>query len=889
MDYTKTGLEKKEARLSGTSQSREMRAGLIVIRVLLFALIACVVIAVCGITGVIKGIIANAPDIDNINIQPSGFATFIYDSDGNQLQKLTSADSNRTAVSLDNVPVVLQHAVVAIEDERFYQHKGVDPRGIVRATIIGLTHGMDFSQGASTITQQLLKNNVFTNWTKETKIDRIKRKLQEQYLAVELEKKLNDKDLILENYLNTINLGAGTYGVEAAARQYFNKDVWDLNLSESAVLAGITQNPARYNPITHPDYNATRRKTVLSKMLELGYITEDEMNAALADDVYTEIANAQDATQTTSKVYTYFIDETIQQVVEDLQKQKGYTENQAYQAVYSGGLRIYTTQDSNIQNIVDEEYNDPDNFPNGTTYSMDWALSVRDENGTVTNYSREMLEQYYKENLPADQAAAFDLNFDSAEEGQSYIDDYKSHVVKATDTIIAERTSFAPQPQSSMVVMDQKTGYVKAIEGGRGTKTASRTMNRATNTYRQPGSTFKIVSTYAPLLDSGQKTLASVYKDEPYYYANGGQEVHNASNTYGGWTTIRNAIIHSVNVVAVKAITDLTPKAAYNELLKFGFTSLDPAKDVYQPLALGGISKGVSNLELTAAYAAIANEGTYTKPIFYTKILDRNNNVIIDNTPETSKVVSKDTAWLLTSAMEDVVTQGTGTACQLDNGMPVAGKTGTTSAYNDLWFVGYSPYYTIGVWSGYDDNTKIPDSGIYREYHKILWKKVMERLTDEKKIVEFTKPDTVQQVTICGRSNEKPTGYCDQVFTEYVAGDMVPTTKCTICKNKTWSSSLGDYIYNYEDDATANADTYTNTEEGNDGNEAGYNADDYTDDEDTVDNYGTYGNDDAGGDGDTEYNYNDNTDYDTDHTDGLDVGNDNENYIDETGRDENAY
>ena len=872
MDYTKTGIEKKEARLSGTSQSNEMRTGLVVIRILLFALIAYIVVVTCGVVGIVRGLIANAPDIDNINIQPSGFATFIYDSDGNQLQKLTSADSNRTAVSLDNVPVVLQHAVVAIEDERFYQHKGVDPRGIVRAAIIGLTHGGDFTQGASTITQQLLKNNVFTNWTKETKIERIKRKLQEQYLAIQLEKKLNDKDLILENYLNTINLGAGTYGVEAASRQYFNKDVWDLNLSESAVLAGITQNPAKYNPISHPENNAVRRKTVLTKMQELGYITEEEMNAALSDDVYTEIAKAQEETTTTNKVYSYFIDETIQQVVEDLQKQKGYTENQAYQAVYSGGLRIFTTQDSDVQAVVDDEYNNPSNFPNGTTYSMDWALSVRSQDGKVTNYSKEMLEKYYKENLPADQAAAFDLNFDTAEEGQGYIDDYKSHVVTDTDTIIAERTSFAPQPQSSMVVMDQRTGYVKAIEGGRGAKTASRTMNRATNTYRQPGSTFKIVSTYAPLLDSGERTLASVYKDEPYTYANG-QEVHNASKSYNGWTTIREAIIHSINVVAVKAITDLTPKAAYNELLKFGFTSLDPAKDVYQPLALGGISKGVSNLELTAAYAAIANEGTYTKPIFYTKILDRNNNVIIDNTPETTKVISKDTAWLLTSAMEDVVTQGTGQAVQLDNGIPVAGKTGTTTAYNDLWFVGYTPYYTIGVWSGYDDNTKLPDSGIYREYHKILWKNVMERLTDDKSIAEFTRPDTVKQVTICGRSNQKPTGYCDQVFTEYVSADTVPSRRCTICPNKEWDSSLGDYVYGYEDDATAAADTYENAGDWDD--DTGYrDADDYTDDEDRE----------AGEDEDVGYD----EDIADDGGGGAEIGGEEGDYVDETGQDENA-
>lgn len=793
----------------GSSQSNGKRVTVSVIRILFVALLAAVIIAVSGTIGIVRGIIADAPDIDSVNIQPSGFATFIYDSDGNQLQKLTSSDSNRTAVSLDNVPVSLQHAVIATEDERFYQHNGIDPKGILRAAMVAVTNGFHFSEGASTITQQLLKNNVFTNWTNESAVERFKRKFQEQYLAVKLEEKLQNKDLILENYLNTINLGAGTYGVEAASKKYFDKDVWELNLSEATVLAGISQNPSKYNPIRHPEANAQRRKTVLSRMLKNGYITEAEMEAALADsdNVYAEIAAAQASTETTNTVYSYFIDELTEQVVEDLQKQKGYTENQAYQALYSGGLRIYTTQDQAIQKIVDEEYNDPSNFPNATTYSMDWALTVQKEDGTVVNYSKEMLQKYYKENLPADQADAFNLDFDSEAEGQAYIDDYKSHVIEANDTVIAERTSFAPQPQSSMVVMDQRTGYVKAIEGGRGEKTASLTLNRATNSTRQPGSTFKILSTYAPLLDSGQKTLASVFKDEKYYYSNG-QEVHNSDNSYGGWTTIRQAIVHSVNVVAVKAITDLTPQEGYNELLKFGFTTLDPANDVYQPLALGGITNGVTNLELTAAYAAIANQGTYTKPIFYTKILDQNGDVVIDNTPETKQVISEDTAYLLTSAMEDVVKEGTGTSCQLSSGMAVAGKTGTTSDYNDVWFAGYTPYYTIGVWAGYDDNEKLPDTGVYREYHKTLWRKVMTRLCEDKTVTDFQKPDTVKKVAICGRSNEKPGSYCDQVFYEYVSADTVPDENCDICPNRKWDSAVGDYVYGYEDDALGDtADT----------------------------------------------------------------------------------
>ncbi len=860
MNYTKKGIEKTEERLRGSSQSNGKRVGVMLLRLIFVMLIVTVVVGICGTVGVVRGIIANAPDIDTINIQPSGFATFIYDSEGNQLQKLTSSDSNRTAVALDNVPIDLQHAVVAIEDERFYTHNGIDPRGIARAFFRGITNGFHFSEGASTITQQLLKNNVFTNWTQESAIERIERKFQEQYLAVKLEEKLQNKDLILENYLNTINLGAGTYGVEAASKKYFNKDVWDLTLSESAVLAGITQNPAKYNPIRHPEENAERRKTVLTKMVEQGYITQEAMDEALADNVYDRIAAAQAVEQTTNKVYSYFIDELTEQVVEDLQKQKGYTENQAYQALYSGGLRIYTTQDPEIQAVVDDEYNNPENFPNGTQYTMDWALSVQKSDGETVNYSKEMLQKYYQENLPAEQGAAFDLNFDSAEEGQMYIDDYKANIIGEGDTIIAERTSFAPQPQSSMVVMDQRTGYVKAIQGGRGEKTASLTLNRATNVLRQPGSTFKVLSTYAPLLDNGDKTLASMYKDARYAYADG-TEVHNASNSYGGWTTIRDAITRSVNIVAVKAITDLTPQAGYNELLKFGFTSLDPANDVYQPLALGGITNGVSNLELTAAYAAIANQGVYTKPIFYTKILDQNGDVVIDNTPETTKVISEDTAWLLTSAMEDVVDHGTGTALQLDSGMPVAGKTGTTSQYNDVWFVGYTPYYTIGVWAGYDDNTKLPDESIYRNYHKTLWKNVMERLTADKTVTQFQRPTTVKSVEICAHTGMKPSRYCDDVVTEYVSADTYPTETCTECRYTDWDEEDAEVYGYFESDGTTFTRQSTSTTARQNRNmEGGYYEEDNDDDYDY-----DYDNDD-------DYDY----DYDADDEDGYDYDDDND-------------
>ena len=718
MNYGKKSVSKKRNSLISRTAMMGKRAHVSLIRVLFVALITiCVVIGCTGI-GAFRGIIDNAPDANDIDISPLGYATFLYDGDGNQLRKLTAPSSNRLPVSIDQIPLDLQHAVVAIEDERFYEHNGIDVRGILRAFVKNITSG-DLSEGASTITQQLLKNNVFTNWTQEsTWLERFTRKIQEQYLAVEVEKNINNKNVILENYLNTINLGAGTYGVQAAAHKYFDKDVWDLNLSECATLAGITQNPTQYNPIEHPEANAKRRKEVLDHMLDQGYITQEQYDQVINDDVYSGIQAAQVLnSETENTVYSYFEDELIDQVVNDLMNIKGYTRTQAQNLVYSGGLSIYTTQDARIQSILDEEYADPSNYPDYVQYALDYALTVKNPQGEEVNYSKEMLKLYFQNEDPE-----FDLLFDSQEEGQEYVDRYKASILADGSTVVAERVSFAPQPQSSMSVIDQHTGYVKAIIGGRGEKTASLTLNRATDTTRQPGSTFKILSTYAPALNEKGMTLATTFEDEPYNYPDG-SPVNNASKSYGGTTTIRKAIQNSVNVVAVKCLEEVTPQLGLQYLDNFGFTTLAHGTeadrdangtvwtDANLPLALGGLTHGVTNVELCAAYAAIANSGNYIEPIYYTKILDHNGNVLIEKNSAGRSVIKESTAWLLTSAMEDVVTQGTGTACQLDN-MTVAGKTGTTDAYNDLWFVGYTPYYTCAVWTIMKNFRRTPETSI---------------------------------------------------------------------------------------------------------------------------------------------------------------------------------
>ena len=856
MNYGKKSTARKRNSLISRSSMMGKRARVSFIRVLFVSLIALCIGVTCLGIGSFRGVIDNAPDVNDIDIMPLGYATFLYDDQGNQIRKLAAPNSNRLPVTLDQIPEDLQHAVVAIEDERFYEHNGIDVKGILRAGVKAITTG-DFSEGASTITQQLLKNNVFTNWTSEsTWLEKFTRKFQEQYLAVQVEKK-TDKNTILENYLNTINLGAGAYGVQAAARQYFDKDVWDLNLSECATLAGITQNPTRFNPIVNPENNQKRRKEVLQHMLDQNYITKKQYKAALADDIYSRIQAAQEKNSSTENtVYTYFEDELTDQIINDLMNIKGYTKTQATNLLYSGGLKVYTTQDSNIQTILDEEYADPSNYPDEVQYELDYALTVTDPDGNQVNYSKEMLQLYFQNEDPS-----FDLLFDSPEEGQTYVDRYKENILANGSKVVAERVNFAPQPQSSMSVIDQQTGYVKALIGGRGEKTASLTLNRATDTTRQPGSTFKIVSTYAPALNEKGMSLATTFEDEPYEYPDG-SPVNNATRSYNGTTTIRTAIQNSINVVAVKCLEQVTPELGLQYLDNFGFTTLAHGteadtdangnvwSDANLATALGGITRGVTNIELCASYAAIANGGTYIKPIYYTKILDHSGNVLIENTSAGRSVIKESTAYLLTSAMEDVVKKGTGTACQLDN-MAVAGKTGTTEAYNDLWFVGYTPYYTCAVWSGYDNNEKLPDYA--RNFHKTLWKKVMTRLHEGLPEKDFTKPASVEKLSVCSETGLLPRAGCP-VITEYFDVGTMPTE---YCEEHYYDSYDYDYDSDYSNTDTENTDDASQTTDadsdstdntGTDDTGNGDNTDNGDGGSDNTDNTG--GDDNGGGDGD---------------------------------------
>ncbi len=715
----------------------------------------------------IMGVLDDAPEMTIVDAAPSGYISTIYNSVGEETTELVDSGSNRIYVTLEDVPLNLQHAFVAIEDERFYEHNGIDMQGIVRAGITGLTTG-SFTEGASTITQQLLKNNVFDNWTDETTEDRVERKMQEQYLAVQLEKQVS-KDWVMENYLNTINLGQNTLGVQAASQRYFGKDVSELTLSECACLAAITQNPSQYNPISHPTENNERREKVLGYMLEQGYITNAEYEEAVADDVYSRIKETNLVYESEpANITSYFDDALTKQVLRDLQDLLGYSESQAYNTLYGGGIEIYSTQDPEMQAICDETINDDSLYDVPETISFSYALSVEYDDGSITNYSEQTMFTWLRDNK--DRTT---LNYSSQEAAEEDINEYREWVLSEYGgTVLGENVTFTPEPQASMTLMEQSTGMVRALVGGRGEKSASMTLNRASDTTMQPGSTFKIITTYAPALEVGIVSLGTSLVDEEITYADG-KVIKNADGVYRGPTTVREAITNSINVIAILTSREVTLDTCYEYAQNFGISTLTD-QDIVEALPLGGITDGVTNMELTATYAAIANGGVYNEPILYTRIVDHDGNVLLDRTPESHRVISEDTAWLLTSAMEDVVTEGTGTMTSFP-GMSIAGKTGTTSSSRASWFVGYTPYYTCGVWGGYDDNTELSST----QFTKNLWREAMTKLHEGLEDPGFIQPAGIVEVSVCTETGLLAGSSCPYARREYFSSANMPTDYCS--------------------------------------------------------------------------------------------------------------
>ncbi len=870
MNYGRLGVYKKRHEL--TSPNNKLGRKLI-LNCMKLAIVGALIVAVvgcCAVIGMFKGIIDTAPIITDIT--PSQYKTTILDIEGNTIQELIGSESNRVYVSIDQIPLDVQEAFIAIEDARFYSHNGIDPKGIMRAAWVAVKNGFKLSEGASTLTQQLIKNNIFVDVYNEGTSEKIKRKLQEQYLALKLEDTVT-KEVILENYLNTINLGNGNLGVQAAANNYFDKDVSELTLSEAAVIAGITQNPTRFNPVRYPENNATRRAKVLRDMLNNGFITEEEKAAAEADDVYSRIQNVS-LENKSSNTYSYFVDALVSQLKTDLMEQKGYTNAQAEDLLYRGGLIINSTQNMDIQNILDEEFANPTNFPSGSKFTISYELTLSNADGTISTFTETDLLAYfgYKSNSFTDSAALkkkvqqyeealtkegatklnstfrmypttarvsikYSLRIKNAEgksisyneasinsyfinelktagysstytnkaAADSYIAKFKEGKLKETDTIISENVYYVFQPQSSMTIIDQYSGKVLAIVGGTGVKEGSLTFSRATTSKRQPGSTFKPITTYAPALENGLITLATPIDDEPYYYKANNKLVKNSDLRYEGLTTVRNAVAHSRNIPAVKTLAQLEPVNGLNFAMRFGFTTLVPPTkavngnhDAIEALALGGVTWGVTNLELNAAYATIANSGYYNEPIFYTTVYDHDGNLILDKTAtqKHDTVMKETTAALLTSALQSVTQYGTAGGGNVTmSGFQTAGKTGTTTSTTDIWFAGFTPYYTATIWMGNDDNKVLTD---YSAKHVRLWGIVMKRIhelgdgngnaldkTRTFDIDRYVNSGEIVTANICTQSGLLAVeGLCDcdqrgkMVRTEYFEKGTEPTQTC---------------------------------------------------------------------------------------------------------------
>ena len=741
--------------------------------------------------GFVRGAIDAAPSLDIIDVQPQGYASQIYDADGNLMQTLVMEGSNREEVSFDQLPDDLVNAFIAIEDSRFYEHNGIDLKGILRAAYVGITNGR-FSEGASTITQQLIKNNVLQGGYETNMADKLRRKIQEQFLAVKLEDQLDSKETILEYYLNTINLGGNCLGVQTAANRYFGKNVWELTLSECSVLAATTSNPSRYNPLTHPKENAVRRKIVLEKMYEQNFITYDQKNDALDDDVYSRIQTVNNTTSG-STVFSYFTDAVYNQVCDDLQSKLGYSASQSYKLLYSGGLQIYSTMDPSIQSIVDEEVNNADNYISSTgsrllEYSLNYALTVCHADGSESTYTENDLISYFQSEK---KQATFANIYASKEDIYRSVREFKASLLISGDSVTSETIIPILEPQESVVVMNQSNGQVAAISGGRGEKEGSLTLNRALHCSRQPGSISMILGTFAPAIDSCGATLASTYYDAPYL--SGNQQVLNWwGNPYLGYNNIRQAITYSMNVIGARCLTSLvSDSTAYDYLELFGLGSAD-LFEASSSLASTSQSYTVTNEMLTAAFASIANDGIYQKPTYYTKVLDRQGNILLESVPSQTRIIKSSSAALLTSAMEDVISSDssyyyqygitpTGTLCQVDS-MTLAGKSGTTTSGSDVWFIGYSPYYTCGIWSGYDDS-KVLSNGT--EYHKTIWQKIMARIHTDLDNKDFIFTDELESAKICSKSGLLAVdGVCNSsssnasVYTEYFAPGTAPTSYC---------------------------------------------------------------------------------------------------------------
>ncbi len=623
---------------------------------------------------------------------------------------------NRYWAPIQEMPKNLTNAFIAIEDKRFYQHNGIDIRRTLGA-FLELLKG-NKSYGGSTITQQLVKNIT------DERDGTIQRKVTEITRAISLTQK-RAKSEVLEMYLNTIPLSHGNYGVSAAAKYYFNKEVSELTLVECAALASIPKSPTKYDPERNPEENKERRETVLWEMYDQGLISEEEYNQAAGSELVLDITIDEPATV----VYSYFTDEVRRQVQQDLMEQYGYSKEIASQLVLSGGLEIYTTVDPYIQNALEEVYEDENSFK------------------------------------------------------------------KVDDGI---------QPESAMVIMAPDTGDVLGCVGGRGEKTGNMVLNRATMSKRQIGSAIKPISVYAPAIDLGLINYGSVLDDTPVEFSEqlGRYWPKNSPAVYDGKVTVSRALAVSKNTAAVKILQQLTPQYSYDFLTqRLGVESLVASDIDESPMALGGLTYGMTTLEVVGAYSMLANNGVYSEPRFYTKVVDSTGKVILEKKENHSIVIDKSTSQIMTKLLTEVVETGTATAITLDQKIEVAGKTGTTNNNYNIYFAGYTPYYIGATWFGYDQNRSLARFGTspaLLAWDKVMTKiheRVFEQVSDNEQELRTFDYSELVTAEYCRDSGLKPSELCkvdvrgSRVQTGYYKSGAEPEKTCDVHQVLKWDSS----------------------------------------------------------------------------------------------------
>lgn len=628
----------------------------------------------------------------------------VKDMQGNTLAVL-NGDENRESIPLSEMPEYLPKAFISIEDERFYEHKGIDIKRTLKATYTYVINKGNSPFGGSTITQQLVKNLT------QEKEDTWQRKVREMARAYYVEQEMS-KEEILELYLNLIFLGDTVYGVQKGSNYYFNKDAKDLSLAESAFLAGINHSPNTYNPFVENNEGVleiikNRTKTVLQKMYELGNINSEEEYIQALNEVDQGLNFEQGAFPQT--VFSYHTDAAINQIIGQLQELHDWTYEQAKLYLFSGGFTIYTTQDPTIQADMQNEFNQE-------------------------KYRTSAYDQYG--NLQSSQAA--------------------------------------------MVLIDHKTGYVLAICSGFDEKTTAFGFNRATDAKKQTGSSMKPIAVLAPAIDKGIITAATVFDDNPTSFSNGTYNPKNYGYSYRGLITVREAIAYSQNIPMVKAMCLLTPEESIKFLKSAGITSIDEEKDNVLPLALGGLTWGVTPLEMAGAYAAIANDGLYIEPTFYTKVVDSKGNIVLEADQTKTQVMSKEAAYVVKEILTQPVKTGTSTNCTVE-GMSVGAKTGTTNNDYDRWFCGFTPYYTATVWYGYDNNATV--RGWTTNPAGQIWTGVMRTVHNELEPKTFyeTKPENVVEVEVCKKSGFLACSYCRRYgtsYTEFFVKGTEPVQTC---------------------------------------------------------------------------------------------------------------